>query len=425
MAFIQVVGGRHLFGELMIQGSKNAVLPILAASILHKGITKIKHCPKITDVYSMIKLMESIGCIISWEQENLVINATDINYNVVDKKYVGTMRSSIILLGALLGRNHSVTISYPGGCAIGARPIDLHINAIRKMNVNVIENEEFIFCSTAEIKGANIKFDKNSVGATENVLLTAALANGITVIENAAIEPEITELCRFLIKMGVTITGVGTTTLKIEGAKELRDVEYSLVPDRIVMATYMAAVAGTGGDVTLKGVCAYDNVAVINVLRKMGCRIGLGKDYINICSHGRPNAVSVIETLPYPGFPTDMQSQMLSVLSIANGTSVIVENIFESRYRTVSELIKMGADIQIYDKVAVISGVDSLYGSELRAYDLRGGAGLVIAALMANGVSLIRGVDYIERGYEDICGDLKKLGADIGKVNEEALLTTF
>ena len=425
MAFIQVVGGRHLFGELNIQGSKNAVLPILAASILNKGITKIKHCPKISDVYSMIKLMESIGCIITWEQENLVINATEINYNVVDKKYVGSMRSSIILLGALLGRNHSVTISYPGGCAIGARPIDLHINAIRKMNVDVIQTEEYIFCSTAQIKGAHIKFDKVSVGATENVLLTAALSTGVTTIENAAMEPEIMELCHFLMKMGVGITGVGTTTLQIEGAKELRDVEYSLVPDRIVMGTYMAAVAGAGGDVTLRGSCAYDNLAVINVLRKMGCRIGVGKDYINICSYGRPKAIPVIETTPYPGFPTDMQSQILSVLSVANGNSVVIENIFESRYRTASELIKMGADIKIYDKVAIISGVESLYGSELRAYDLRGGAGLVVAGLMANGVSLIRGVEYIERGYENICSDLKKLGADIGKVSEETLLTTF
>lgn len=425
MAFIQVVGGRRLHGDLDVQGSKNAVLPILAASILHKGITKIKRCPKIIDVYSMIKLMESIGCIITWEQENLVINATEVNYNVVDKKYVGSMRSSIILLGALLGRNHSVTISYPGGCAIGARPIDLHISAIRKMNVDVILNEEYVFCSTAKIEGAYIKFEKTSVGATENVLLTATLASGITTIENAAVEPEITELCRFLVKMGAKITGIGTSVLKVEGVKELRDVEYTLVSDRIVMATYMAAVAGCGGDITLHGTCAHDNLAVINVLRRMGCRIGVGKDYINVSCNERPRAVSVIETLPYPGFPTDMQSQILSVLTVAKGNSVIIENIFESRYRTVNELIKMGADIKVYDKVAVISGVDALYGSELRAYDLRGGAGLVIAALLANGVSLIRGVEYIERGYENICKDLKDLGADIGKVSEEALLTTF
>lgn len=425
MAFIQVVGGRRLSGELDVQGSKNAVLPILAASILHKGITKIKHCPKIIDVYSMIKLMESIGCIITWEQENLVINAIEVNYNVVDKKYVGSMRSSIILLGALLGRNHSVTISYPGGCAIGARPIDLHISAIRKMNVDVILNEEYVFCSTAKIEGTYIKFEKTSVGATENVLLTATLASGITTIENAAVEPEITELCRFLVKMGAKISGIGTSLLKIEGVKELRDVEYTLVSDRIVMATYMSAVAGAGGNITLRGACAHDNLAVINVLRKMGCRIGVGNDYINVYSNERPKAISVIETLPFPGFPTDMQSQMLSVLSMARGNSVIIENIFESRYRTVNELIKMGADIKVYDKVAVICGVDALYGSELRAYDLRGGAGLVIAALMANGVSLIRGVEYIERGYENICSDLKKLGADIGKVSEETLLTTF
>lgn len=419
MAYIEVVGGRHLHGEINIHGSKNAVLPILAASVLHKGITKIKHCPKISDVYSMIKLLESIGCIIVWELDALVVDATQLNYNAVDRKYVSSMRSSIILLGAILGRNHSVTISYPGGCSIGARPIDLHLSAIEKMNVDVINNDEIIFCSTSHLEGAVIHFVKSSVGATENVILAAVLANGVTVLENAAMEPEITELCAFLKKMGAKITGAGTKTIKIEGVTELRDVEYSLVSDRIVMGTYMTALAGVGGDITLRGRCCMDNIPVVNVLRKIGCRVGVGHDYINICSYERPRAIDILQTEPYPGFPTDMQSQFMSVLTVARGTSLMVENIFESRFQTVEELTKMGANIYINGKVALINGVDALYGSDLMSHDLRGGAALVIAAMMANGTSRIRGIEYIERGYEDICSDLTLLGADIRKVNVE------
>lgn len=418
MAYIEVIGGRHLHGEIDIHGSKNAVLPILAASILHKGITKIKYCPKISDVFCMIKLMESIGCIITWDHEELIIDATELNYNVVDRKYVSSMRSSIILLGSLMGRNKCVTISYPGGCAIGARPIDLHLSAIEKLNVDVIYDNEMIFCSTAHLTGAHIHFEKQSVGATENAILAAVLADGVTIIENAAMEPEITELCLFLTKMGAKISGANSKTIMIEGVKELRDVEYSLVSDRIVMGTYMTALAGVGGDITLRGRCCLENLSVINVLRKLGCRVGVGHDYINICSYDRPRAVEILETEPYPGFPTDMQSQFISVLTIAKGTSIVVENIFESRFKTVEELVKMGANVMVNDKVAMIHGVDSLYGTDVTAYDLRGGAGLVIAGMLANGTTTIKGIQYIERGYEDICRDLKKLGADIRKVDE-------
>lgn len=418
MAFIEVIGGRHLHGEINVQGSKNAVLPILAASILHNGITRIKNCPKIIDVYHMIKLLESIGCIVTWEQGGLTIDATDINYNSVDKKYVSSMRSSIILLGALLGRNKSVTISYPGGCAIGERPIDLHLKAIKEMNVEVIHNEDLIFCSSPHLTGAMIEFAKQSVGATENIILAAVKAEGITIIKNAAMEPEIVELCLFLMKMGAKISGAGSQTIMIEGVKELRDVEYTLVSDRIVMGTYLAAIAGTGGSVTLHGNCCVENQSVIDILRRMGCRVGVGKDYINICSSERPRSIPILQTEAYPGFPTDMQSQLMSVLSIASGTSLIVENIFESRFKTVEELKKMGADIYVNGRVALIHGLDALYGNDIRAYDLRGGAGLVIAALLANGTSRISGIEYIERGYEDICFDLNNLGADIRKVEE-------
>ena len=269
MAYIEVIGGRHLHGEIDIHGSKNAVLPILAASILHKGITKIKYCPKIIDVFSMIRLMESIGCIIIWDRDQLIVDATELNYNVVDKQYVSSMRSSIILLGSLLGRNKSVTISYPGGCAIGARPIDLHLSAIEKMNVEIINSNDLIFCSTPHLTGAHIRFEKQSVGATENAILAAVLADGVTIIENAAMEPEITELCLFLTKMGAKISGANSKTITIEGVKELKDVEYSLVSDRIVMGTYMAALAGAGGDITLRGKCCLENLSVVNVLRKL------------------------------------------------------------------------------------------------------------------------------------------------------------
>ncbi|MDO5293366.1 MAG: UDP-N-acetylglucosamine 1-carboxyvinyltransferase [bacterium] len=416
MAFIEVIGGRHLQGEIPIQGSKNAVLPILAASILHNGITRIKNCPKIIDVYHMIKLLESIGCIVTWEQDGLTIDATEMNYSSVDKKYVSSMRSSIILLGALLGRNKNVTISYPGGCAIGARPIDLHLKAIKEMNVQVIHSEDIIFCSTSHLTGAKISLASPSVGATENVILAAVKADGITIIDNAAMEPEITELCLFLVKMGARISGAGSKTIMIEGVKEFRDVEYTLVSDRIVMGTYLAAVAGAGGSVTLRGNCCKENETVINTLRTMGCRIGVGRDYVNICSSQQPRAVPLIETETYPGFPTDMQSQIMSVLTIASGTSLIVENIFESRYKTVKELAKMGADIYVSGKAAQVNGVAALTGCDVRAYDLRGGAGLVIAGLIANGTSRISGIEYIERGYEDISKDLANLGADIRKV---------
>lgn len=418
MAFIEVIGGKHLHGELEVHGSKNAVLPILAASILHKGITKIKNCPKISDVFSMIKLMESIGCIVIWDQEHIIIDATDLNHNVVDKKYVSSMRSSIILLGSLLGRNKCVTISYPGGCAIGARPIDLHLNAVEKLNVDVMYNNEMIFCSTAHLKGGRICFEKQSVGATENAILAAILADGVTIIENAAMEPEITELCLFLMKMGAKISGVNSKTIMIEGVKELKDIEYSLVSDRIVMGTYLTALAGVGGDITLRGNCCNENLSVINVLRKLGCRVAVGHDYINVCSYERPRAIEILETEPYPGFPTDMQSQFISVLTIAKGTSVVVENIFESRYKTIPELEKMGANIHVKGNAAMIHGVDSLEGGNVVAYDLRGGAGLVIAGLLSNNVTSIHGIEYIERGYEDICRDFRLLGADIRKVGD-------
>lgn len=413
MAYIEVVGGKHLHGEVCIQGSKNAVLPILAASILNKGTTILNHCPRIKDIFSMIKILESIGCSVHWEGDSILIDAKNITSDTVSEKYVSTMRSSIILMGALLGRMQSVTISYPGGCSIGERPIDLHLKALKELQIEITEKDERIFCNTKKIQGNRIDLGFPSVGATENIILTAVLSEGVTTIENAAKEPEVAELCTFLKLMGGKIEGEGTACITIHGVKKLHDIEYTMAADRIVMGTYMSALAGTGGDITLKGNCCLEQKSVLEIMRSLGCRIGCGKDYINICTYERPKSLTLLETSPYPGFPTDMQSQIMSVLTLAQGSSVIFENIFEARYKNAAELRKMGAKIIIKGNFALIKGVEELYGTEIIAHDLRGGAALVIAGIMAQDKTIIKGVEYIERGYESIVRDLKLLGADI------------
>ncbi|QHQ62055.1 UDP-N-acetylglucosamine 1-carboxyvinyltransferase [Anaerocolumna sedimenticola] len=413
MAFIEIIGGKQLNGEVNIQGSKNAVLPILAATVLINGIVKLNNCPKILDVFHMIKILEAIGCNIWWEKSSLIIDTTKLNTSTVPEDYVKMMRSSIILMGALLGRTHSVTITYPGGCTIGARPIDYHLSAFQDMNVSLEEEDGLIKCTTTGIKGNDIFLKFPSVGATENVILTAVLASGKTSIINAAKEPEITELCKFLNAAGAKITGVGTETIEIIGVDFLRPTEYTACSDRIVAGTYLAAVAGTGGEAVLTGIGKDSLNTVIKLLREMGCSILTGEDYIIIASSGRPKPIPFIRTMPYPGFPTDMQSQIMSVLMMATGTSKIVEEIFEGRYQNVKEQIKFGADIRISGREATIYGVPTLYGCEVFASELRGGAALVIAGLMAKGKTTIYNPYFIERGYEDICRDLRGLGADI------------
>ncbi len=413
MSFIKITGGKHLRGEIKVQGSKNAVLPIIAATVLNKGITKIKNCPKILDVLSMIKILEKIGCFIEWEKDTLIVNATDINSVEIPEKYVGRIRSSIIMLGSVLGRCKEVTISYPGGCSIGSRPIDLHIKALKKMNIEITEEGGFLNCTSKKIIGADIVLDFPSVGATENIILTAVLSEGITYICNAAKEPEIVELCQFLQGMGANIRGAGTDKIIIEGVKELHDTEFTISADRIVAGTYMAAVATSKGNVTLNNIDCSQISAITSILKDIGCKIECGNSYITIESNKRLDCVDVIRTQPYPGFPTDMQSQMMSVLSLCDGTSVILENIFETRYNNARELCKMGADIIIEGKLAVIKGVERLSGAEVYSNDLRGGAGLIIAGLAAKGMTVVHNTEYVERGYEDICRDLRQIGASI------------
>lgn len=408
---IEIFGGKHLQGEVKIHGSKNAVLPILAATVLNKGISVIKNCPDIADVFYMIKILEDMGCVISVEKSKITIDSSDIHCVEVTDECVRKMRSSIILLGAILGREKSVAISFPGGCSIGARPIDLHLKAIRKLNVQVKEEEGLIICETVKIKGNDIVLDFPSVGATENVMLTAVYGEGTTRIIGAAKEPEIKELAMFLNGMGAKISGAGTDTIIIEGVSDLHNVDYTLSSDRIVAGTYMAAVAGTGGSITLLGAECKNLYSVVMTIMDMGCTVTCKNDVITVDASERPKAVDILRTNPYPGFPTDMQSQIMAALTVAKGTSVIIENIFEARYKNVSELAKMGASIIAESKMAVVKGVEKLHGTEVYASDLRGGAGLVIAGLIAEGRTVINNVSYVMRGYEDICRDLNELGA--------------
>lgn len=413
MAVLKIEGGKRLCGEVEVQGSKNAILPMLAACILCKDFVRISRCPKISDVYSMIHLLESLGCDVAWEDNAVVIDARLVQSARLVEQHARVMRSSIILVGAMLGREGKVEISYPGGCSIGARPINLHLNAFRKMNVTIEESEENILCTTSGLKGEEIYLDFPSVGATENIILAAVLAKGVTTIRNAAKEPEIIELCRFLRKMGASIIGDGTDVILIKGVSSLHGVDYQVMCDRIVLGTYIAAVAGAGGEADIKVNCVSQLDEVCKVYSQMGVTIHPTDAGLYVESSGKLNKVDLIRTRPYPGFPTDMQSQTMAVLTKAKGTSIIIENLFEGRYKTVDELKKMGASITVEGRAAIIKGVDALTGANVKATDLRGGAALLIAGCMAQGCTTITDIQYIERGYENIVECYKKLDVNI------------
>jgi UDP-N-acetylglucosamine 1-carboxyvinyltransferase len=325
-------------------------------------------------------------------------------------------RASILFLGALISRNKQAVISYPGGCTIGKRPIDIHINSLKKMGVVLKDEDNVLTCNVSKLRGTRIEFPSPSVGATENVLLAAVLAEGITEIVNAAREPEITALCEFLIQSGAKISGLGTSCLRIEGVDELHDTSYQVPPDRIVAGTYLTAVAAASGYAVIHGVVEQDLAEVIYVLRKMGCVIDLRENKAFIKRNGVLHSPGIITTEPFPGFPTDMQSQFLSLMSVCYGESVLEERIFEARFNVVDELNHMGALINIEEKRAIIQGSRKLKGTEVVAKDLRGGAALIIAGLTAEGITVIHDTEYVERGYVDICKDLRNLNANIRMV---------
>ncbi|MDD3173687.1 MAG: UDP-N-acetylglucosamine 1-carboxyvinyltransferase [Herbinix sp.] len=425
MSSIEVIGGEQLKGELKIQGSKNAALPVIAATILNKGISRLKNCPKILDVIHMVNILEELGCRTSWDQNTLIVDSSSAFVTHVSEDSVRKMRSSILYLGAILGRFHEVTIAYPGGCLIGKRPIDFHLNAIKKLNVTqefLGPDKSIIHCYTNRIIGNDVFLEFPSVGATQNAILTAVLSEGVTRIFNTAREPEVTEVCNYLIDAGARICGKGSSFIEVEGVKELHDVEFTLSPDRIVAGTYMAAVAATKGDVVLLNAPGRQLDSTIKVLKRIGCNIEVTQEVIKINNKQRPLPIDILKTQPYPGFPTDMQSQLMSIFCVANGMSTIVEEIFESRYQNVPELEKMGANISLEEEgnKAIINGMEALHGAVINAHDLRGGAALVIAGLTAEGTTIIHDAGYIERGYENICRDLTCIGARIRYCSDNA-----
>ena len=413
MAYVHVAGSNKLNGEVDIQGSKNAALPILAATVLINGVTRLDKCPKISDITHMTNIMQAIGCKTHWEGSSLIVDSSTIKTSTVPAEHVKKMRSSIIMMGALLGRTKEVTITYPGGCLIGARPIDFHLDAFREMNISLKEVDGLIICSASKIQGADIKFKFPSVGATENTILAAVLASGETIIKNAAKEPEIIDLCLFLNKAGAKISGYGTREIRVSGVDKLHEISYTIPPDRIVTGTYIAAVAGAGGCVSLKNANCAILEEVITLYRRMGCSIICEETNILITATGNPRSIDFVKTEPYPGFPTDMQSQTLAVLMKAQGSSKVSEEIFEGRFKIVDELKKFGANIEVKDSIAAVHGVSHLKGNEVYATELRGGAALVIAGLMAEGITKVYNPEHIERGYEDICRDFRQLGAEI------------
>ncbi|MDR2045122.1 MAG: UDP-N-acetylglucosamine 1-carboxyvinyltransferase [Clostridium sp.] len=415
MDSIHIHGGVGLQGKVRIQGSKNAALPILAATILTKECNLIHNCPRIADVYQMLNLLRSIGCAVSWEGDGVRVNAGNVNLSQMPEEAITGMRSSLFLMGALLGRTGEVVMEYPGGCAIGERPIDLTLSSLRRMGVLFCETEGEIQANTPNgLQGATVELPLPSVGATENVILAAVLAQGRTLLKNAAREPEVETLCRYLLKCGARMEGIGSGEIRMEGVSRLSGTEFTIPADRIVAGTYLFGTLGTGGNVLLEEAPVEHMETVIDLAVRMGAECQVEKEGLYIQAPERLRQLPFLETRSYPGFPTDLQSLALAVCTGAKGQCLVHESIFENRFRVVGPLQSMGANIFPLDaKRILVRGVTPLCGREVEAEELRGGAALVVAGLMADGETVIRGRRYIDRGYENICKDLRELGARI------------
>jgi UDP-N-acetylglucosamine 1-carboxyvinyltransferase len=408
-----VINGRHrLKGTVKISGAKNAVLPIMAATLLASGKFTIRNVPDLRDVKTMAHLLRIIGAQVEYAEHTLLIDTSHCNFFEAPYELVKTMRASIYVLGPLVARFLQAKVSLPGGCAIGPRPVDLHIKALEKLGVEIQLLEGYIVAKARKLRGAHINFDISSVGATGNTLMAAVLADGVTIIENAALEPEITALAEFLLKMGAQIDGVGTRQMRIKGVKELRPVEFEILPDRIETGTFLIATSITGGEVELTSADAVHIGSLIEKLRETGVFIEEGESTIYCKAPERVKAVSVA-TAPYPGFPTDLQAQWMALMSAAEGSSVISDNIFVDRFTHVAELRRLGAQIKLNENVAVVTGVERLNGAPVMSTDLRASASLILAGLRAEGRTEVLRVYHIDRGYEAIEKKLQSLGADI------------
>lgn len=409
-------GGEKLYGKLQIQSAKNAVLPLLAASILTDELVKIRGVPPISDVENMLRILAEVGCAVKRRGECTVIDSSNAISHEIPARLTKELRSSVFMLGSVLTRFRKAKISYPGGCDIGLRPIDLHLSGLKRLGVEIIEEGGFIECRADKLTGAEILLDFPSVGATENIILAAVKAEGVTVIRNAAKEPEIVDLQNFLNAMGAKVRGGGGGTVVVEGVKKLYGVEYSPIKDRIEAGTHLIAAAMCGGEMEVEGVPPENIAALLHKLRENGCKIHTKNDKIVLRSDGRLRAVDLVETMPFPGFPTDLQAQYSTLCTVVTGTTLVVENLFETRYKFAAELKRMGADITVRNRTAVIRGVPKLHGAKVTAGDLRGGAALVLAALVAEGETTVLDLSHIDRGYADFEYKLKKLGAKIRRV---------
>ncbi len=413
MNLIAVEGGRRLGGELTVQSAKNGVLPVLAAAILCREPCLIRRCPRLSDVDTAVRILRHLGAQARWEGEDLLIDARELTRCDVPEELMRRMRSSVIFLGAILARCGRAEMSYPGGCELGPRPIDLHLSALRALGAEIREEAGTLRCEAPRLTGADIVLSLPSVGATENAILAACGADGTTTISNAAREPEIADLQLFLQKAGVRITGAGSSTVTVRGGLPGRGCEHRCLGDRIAAATYLSAAAAAGGEIFLRGVDYRHLSTVTTALRQAGCLVESEKDAVRLTAPARLRAIPPVRTSPYPGFPTDAQAVLMAALLRSRGTTVFVENMFDSRYRHVPELVRLGADIRTEGRVAVVCGAERLHGARVRAADLRGGAALVLAGLQAEGTTEVEQIHHIERGYADLVGDLRALGAEI------------
>ena len=420
MSYLRIQGGRPLSGHLTVQRAKNSVLPVLAATLLAGGECRIADCPRLSDVETAAEILRHLGCQAQWDGNDLLVDTACVTRWDIPEELMRKMRSSVIFLGAILTRCGRAELSYPGGCELGPRPIDLHLSGLRALGAEIDDTGGALHCKAAKLTGREIVLGFPSVGATENLMLAACGAEGVTVLSNAAREPEIEDLQGFLNTCGAEITGAGTSTVVIRGGRPIHGGTYTILPDRIAAATYLCGAASAGGEVFLRDAREEHLSAVTAVLREAGCDVTGGSAGIVCRRTGRLTAPRPIRTAPYPGFPTDAQAILMAALLRCRGAAVFEENLFSSRYRHVDELARMGADIRVSGRTAVVLGVERLHGAAVRCTDLRGGAALCAAALAAEGETSISDITHIDRGYQSIEDDLAALGADIRRVEETA-----
>lgn len=409
----QIIGGNRLFGKYRLSGAKNAVLPILAATLINGDKTVLRGCSRLSDVYAMLDILQALGCKTTFIDDTITVDSSTVNCFAIPEKLMREMRSSLFLMGPMLARFGQITLGYPGGCEIGNRPIDIHLKALRSLGAEIVEEKDCLICRAERLIGTDVHLDFPSVGATENVMIAALGAEGTTRIFNSAKEPEIYDLQEYLRCVGAEVSGAGTGIIEVKGTRAYKGTEFTVMPDRIEAGTYLVAAAITGGEITLENARPETMAETLSKLMEAGCKLRVEKNTIHLSADRPLKQISSISTLPYPGFPTDMQSQMLAFMTTLPGEGLVEENIFENRFKIVPELIKMGAQISVSDTTACVKGVPKLKSATVRATDLRGGVSLVLAALAAEGRTIVDDIYHIDRGYDGLENVLRQLGAEI------------